>query len=405
MKKIGVIGCGARAACYMRQLKDGMGTEWKVTCLADPRALALETYKKSYTGEDARTYGSGPELLAAEADGLDAVVIASPNALHLESVLPALKAGLTMVLEKPIATTEEDCRAMWQAYVEAGRPSLAVGFVLRYTNFYGRIRQLIESGAVGDILSIEADELLGPSLTATYMRGWRRKHDISGPFLLEKCSHDMDLLNWFVGAPAARVSSFASRTVFAPKPGAALTCRACALRETCRYAVDKIAPYLMDLRPEYLQEIGALIPKENDLCVYNSDKDIPDHQVVNIAYANGVLATFSLCTDQPRTTRTLRINGTKAQIWGDIGRDLLRVEYHPARKHDEMRVEEVEIAHDGSGHHGGDSVIGDQFKAMLRGQPTPPLAGMREGVNACLVSLAAHRSAETGEPVNPRFVE
>ena len=103
--------------------------------------------------------------------------------------------GLIILLEKPVATTTRDCAAMWEAYLRHGRPPLAVGFVLRYTAFYGKVRELLDQGAVGKVLTIHATELLEPATTAVFMRGWRRKHDLSGPLILEKCCHDMDLLN------------------------------------------------------------------------------------------------------------------------------------------------------------------------------------------------------------------
>ena len=90
--------------------------------------------------------------------GLDAVIIGSPNAFHVDSAIPALDKGLTILLEKPVATSLEDCAKLWQAYIKADCPPLAVGFVLRYTPFYSKVKELIAQGAVGQVLSIEAAE-------------------------------------------------------------------------------------------------------------------------------------------------------------------------------------------------------------------------------------------------------
>ena len=390
VKNLGVIGCGLRSDCYLAQLESGLDTEWKLVALADPRQLSLDVYMRNYGNADVRTFSSGPEMLDAMGGQLDAVIIASPNATHLDSLRPALTEDLTILLEKPVATTVHDCAQMWQAYTGAGKPPLAVGFVLRYTTFYGKVKQIIDSGAIGDILSIEAAEMMAPPLTANYMRGWRRKLGMSGPLLLEKCSHDMDLLNWFAGARAMHVTSFGERTKFLPRAEAAMHCNDCRFKDTCRYSICRIAPYLMDTSRR--DAVGELIPRHNDLCVYNSDKDVWDHQVVNLRYENGVLVTFTVCTDQPRTTRTIKVNGTDGEIIGDIGLDQLRVEYHSETKN-VSRVEEVSVDHDTSGHHGGDSVISNQFKAMLRDEPVPPLAGLAEGIDACLVALGAEEAA------------
>lgn len=398
MKKLAVIGCGLRSDCYLNELRDELGRDVQLVALADPSPVALDVYKINYKVQSARTFASGPELLKAMGQELDAVIIGSPNALHLESLLPALKQKLIVMLEKPVATSVEDCASMWKAYQDAGQTPLAVGFVLRYTVFYRKVKGLLDSGKIGQMLSIEATEMLGAPLTANYTRGWRRKEDLSGPFILEKCSHDMDLLNWFVGVPVSKVSSFATRTRFVPNPNAAMHCGECQLAETCRYSIKKIEPYLMNVARR--DEIQRLIHADNDLCVFNSDKDIPDHQVINLEYENGVLATFTACMDQPRTTRTIKINGMLGQIVGEISKDELRVDSHLTNGSEQCTSERFKIDCDNSGHHGGDSILSNQFKAMLNNKPIPPLAGLKEGIEACLVAFAAEQSRHEGKIID-----
>ncbi len=393
MKRIAVIGCGLRSDCYLHELRDGLGTEWELAGLADPSPVALDCYRRNYDPHGrARTFADGPTLLAALAGRLDGVIIASPNALHMESALPAMAAGLTILLEKPVATTAADCATLWEAYERAGHPPLVVGFVLRYAPFYRQVKAILASGDLGRILSIEAGEWLGPPLTALYMRGWRRHQALSGPFILEKCSHDMDILNWLAEAPATGVASFASRSHFVPRPDAAARCADCGLAETCRYHVARVEPYIMNVARR--ASIAPLIDSRDDLCVYNADKDIADHQVVSIRYANGILASLTLCCDQPRTTRTIRVCGTRGQLVGDIGKDELRIVRHHGSDSRDGAVEHVPIERDASGHHGGDSILTNQFKAMLRGDATAPLAGLREGIAAARLALAAQHAAD-----------
>ena len=390
MKRLAVIGCGLRSHCYLYQLRDRIGRDWQLSALADPNPVAIDVYQRNYGNSAVKTFASGPELLGKMGDELDAVIIGSPPTLHLESLLPSLEKGLIIVLEKPIATTIEDCAAMWQAYQKAGSPPLSVGFVLRYTAFYRAVRRILDSGEIGQILSIEAAEMLGAPLTSLFVRTWRRWDKLTGSFILEKCCHDMDLLTWFVGVPAKHVSSFATRTRFVPNPQAAMHCCECSLKNYCRYSALSINPYIMNVSGRH--EVEALIPS-GDLCVFNSEKDVPDHQVVNIEFENGVLAAFTACMDQLKTTRTLKINATDGQIVGDFSEDCLEV-----RKHSENdgvydhQKRQVKIEHDDSGHHGGDSVISNQIKAMLLDQPVPPLAGLKEGIEACLLVFAAERS-------------
>ena len=394
MIRLGIIGCGLRADRYMGQLASGLGKEWQVDALADPNQTALDIYLKHYCNGDARIFASGPELLEAAGSELDAVIITPPNALHAESVIPAIEKNLTILLEKPVATNVEDCAAIWKAYVEKGRPALAVGFVLRYTAFYRKAREIIDSGAIGRVLTIQAAELLGPMISQCYSRGWRRSDRLAGSFILEKCCHDMDLLGWLAGSTASRVSSFAARTRFVKNPELPVSCTDCKVKDTCRYDADRMRESIRTSggTPEWYNRVRALLPPDNDLCVFNSDKDVPDHQVLNIEYDNGILATFAAVMDQGKTNRTLRVYGTAGELVGDIGKDELHLHRWADEEWGEHVSEQIELKHDGSGHHGGDSVIGDQFKAMLRGQSVPPDAGLQEGIEGCLVAFAAETS-------------
>lgn len=391
-KRLAVVGCGLRSESYLHELRSDMGRDWTLVGLADPNPTAVQVFLRNYgAGRPVRTYASGPELLADLRGQLDAIIIGSPNAKHRESLVPALEQRLTILQEKPIATTAEDCRAIWSAYVQAGRPPLAVGFVLPYTPFHQKVRQLVDADTLGQILSIDVTESLGAPLSALMIRGWRRSRKMAGPFLLEKCSHDLDVFNRLIGSRARRISSFAKRTRFTPIAQAAEHCGQCALAADCRYEAAKIGPQLQ--RHSHRNEILELIPESNDLCVFNCGNEMPDHQVVNIEYENGVLASFSVCMDQPRTTRTLRINATQGQLFGDIGLDQLRIEHHLRQSTEtQVQTQQFDIAHDTSGHHGGDGVLSRQFKAMLRGDAVPPLAGLREGIEACAIALAAEQS-------------
>jgi len=398
-KSLAVIGCGLRADTYLSQLRSELDNGWRVAGLADPNPLALEIYRKQYGNSETLTFKNGPELMARLGGTLNAVIIASPNQLHLESVVPALQHKLITLLEKPVAITLTDCRTMWQSYANAGKPPLTIGFGLRYTPFYRKVKELVDNGTVGQVLTIEATEMMGVPLTSVFTRGWRRDVNLSGPVILEKCCHDMDMLTWIAGSAPVQISSFAALTRFLPNPHAAMHCRDCKLEPECRYSSLKIAPYWASQDPSN-PTVPLLPQKEDDLCVFNSEKSVTDHQLVNIQYGNGVLASFTVCMDQPRTTRTIKVNGTLAQIAGDLERDELTVSRVNVNNFKRETTEVIPIKHDGSGHGGGDGVMTAQFKSMLRGDCTGSAAGMREGIEACLVALAAELSVSEGRIVS-----
>jgi predicted dehydrogenase len=398
---LGVVGCGLRAEGYLKEMGvGGPDAPVRLAALADPNRDAAALYAQRYSPApgDVPVFDTGPQLLEALGDSLDAVIIASPNAYHRESLVPALELGLATLLEKPVATTPEDCAAMWSAHRRHPDVPLMVGFVLRFSPFYRRIKQLIDDGTAGQILAVTATEEMNASLSSVFMRDWRRDRSVAGPLMLEKCSHDMDLLGWLIGGTVSRLSSMARRTHLVPRPGAADRCGDCQFRETCRYSPQNLEPYVID--PEQLSFSRGDFGPSNDLCVYNVEKDLPDHQTVNLAYDHGVLANFAVVMDQPINTRTIKVLGTDAQILGDVRRNRLTVIRHAPTKHDEVQVQPLEVTHDGSGHDGADSGISRHFLDMIHGRAAGDWPTLRAGIEASLIALAAEDASRSGRTLD-----
>lgn len=397
---LGVVGCGLRAEGYLKEMDVGRpGCDVKLAALADPNrdAAALYAQRYSETPDAVPVFDTGPQMLTALGDSLDAIIIASPNAYHRETLLPALELGLATLLEKPVATTPEDCAAMWSAHQQHPDVPLMIGFVLRFSPFFKKIKQLIDDGTVGKVLAVTATEEMNASLSSVFMRDWRRDRSVAGPLMLEKCSHDMDLLSWLIGDTPTRVSSMARRTHFVPRPGAADRCAACQFQQTCRYSPQNLEPYVID--PDQLSLSRGDVGPSNDLCVYNIEKDLPDHQLVNLEYDNGVLANFAVVMDQPINTRTIKVLGTDAQILGDVRRNKLTIVRHAPTKRQEVRQEYIEVDRDSSGHDGADSGISKHFLDMIHGRAIGDWPTLRSGIIASLISLTAEDASLNGQTI------
>src|SRR5699024_6627288 len=174
--RVGLVGAGQRAAPYFRNVPNYMAGSIRLAAIADPDPARRQAFAdllvgpSAPPGEPSDPDGAQPELLD---DGLamlrdhelDVVVVATPNDQHVRYALAAMERWLPLLVEKPVATTVDGLRALWQA--EQARPAgrTAVGFVLRYTPFYERVREIVRSGRLGQILAIQADENLGTGLT------------------------------------------------------------------------------------------------------------------------------------------------------------------------------------------------------------------------------------------------
>lgn len=319
--KIAIIGCGARSIAYAKNLT--AAEEVELVACADPDREHLRTML-SYTAvkeEQLRIYSDWKDLCENEQD-LDGVVIATPNYLHHQPAAEIIRRGIPLALEKPLTTTMKDSEYLLEA-VRDFRPQLLIGFVLRSTPFYRKIREVVDSGAIGSVISIQADELVTPGVSSVISRSpWRRHTAMSGGTMMEKCSHDMDLINYFAGGRPIAVNSFGGSLLFRPNPNLPRKCADCKVKESCLYYKE----------PPFSEAAGdATLQKSlNDSmyeCIYNIDKDVADNQVVSILYSNGVIANFTLAFNcrGTRGGRNIHIIGTKGRVWGNIDENQIGV--------------------------------------------------------------------------------
>ena len=373
---VGAVGCGARGRRILQQLQ--ATGRVRVAALYDPAEHAAALARAELA--------SGPELVAGyrevvERDDVDLVVVASPDHAHTAPAVAAFEHGKHVFCEKPMATTVADCQAIWDAARAADR-HLFVGFVLRHAPFYRGIKARIDRGDLGRVVSIEANENLSATQGAFFHRDWRRFRKFTGSYLLEKCCHDLDILTWFAGALPRRVASFGGRSVFTPRPEAPLYCRDCGLDCAHRLRLDHPPP-----KPAARTEIEMNHGRRLDLCCFNSDKDIVDHQVAIIEYDNGVRATFHSNQNGGMPSRRMYVAGEAGCIEGDLYWGHFRYAPVAWSPHFEgSGWERSEVGNTGQ-HGGGDArQLAACVATLLDGAPPP--AGGRAGLVASVTALA-----------------
>jgi predicted dehydrogenase len=387
--RIASIGCGGRSITYLHWLKQ-KGFDYELAAVADPNIKNRDYVNNKFANGKAMCFADGLDLV--KACDVDGAVIATPNHLHREPAVAAIRKGWKILLEKPVAPSTEDLKAIWSES-QASSSSVIVGFVLRYAPFYQKVHQLVQDGAIGQVMVISAEELMSDRLSSLFARGnWRNDAALSGGLMLEKCCHDIDILNWFANGRAVRLSSLSRRTFLLPKDGVALHCQHCKLNLTCRFDRNRI---LESFRAEDAGEMFDLwaTSETDDACVYGNSSGYPDHQTINIEYDNGVLCNFTVAQAQPTNTRTLRILGSKGQIYADLFRNQITVFRHTGPNN--QAIETITVNHDGSGHGGSDSVITADFLNLLNGQDSPERPGLKEGVESAMMCLAADMSAKS----------
>jgi predicted dehydrogenase len=342
--------------------------------------------------KDVPEYDDWRDLMA---DGLelDGAVISSPTQFHAEQAIACYERGLPIALEKPVAPSKAACERIIDAERANNGRSL-IGFVLRSTPYFSRIHQAVSQGRVGRILSVQADELPGWLVTSVMFRSpWRRHYALSGGSMLEKSCHDMDILNWLIGSRPAAVNSFGGRLVFNPNPELPENCPGCPVADTCKYYQ---APHITHEAGE-----GVFAFRREDLrCIYNIDTDVMDTQSVALEYENGTVANFMLSfhTAGKRAGRNLHIVGTRGRIWGNMDDNEISLFDNRTEK-----VEDINVATDGTGHGGGDRTHALLLRNMMGDPDFRPDQNAMAGYLSAVMCFAADQSVAERRRIELRY--
>jgi predicted dehydrogenase len=364
---IGVIGCGSMGLNVVRELlKQSKNLEIKG--LFDPDKGSIQAALDEFNPR-AKVYKDYHSLVKSQ--DIDWVMIASWNCYHREQVIAAFQAGKDIFCQKPLATNMNDCLAMCRAWKKRGK-MFNIGFTLRYSPHFRKIKELLDKGVVGDIISMEFNETLNFDHGGFIMGDWRRLTKYAGTHLLEKCSHDIDIANWMVDSDASRVASFGDLNFFKPKNK----------KHIKRLGKEKG-------KDSYRTWVGMI-----GLNPFTSKKDIIDNQVVIIEYVNGVRATFHTNCNAAIPERRMYILGTEGAIRADVIAGTIetkRIGYH-------TKIEKVSAGVSG-GHGGGDQVLGKELAdSMLKG--AKPASGLIDGLKSAITCFAIDKAMETGRVVN-----
>lgn len=336
----------------------------------------------------------------------DAVIIATPDHLHLGPALAAMDKGYDILLEKPIGMNADECVRMLRRQRETG-VLVGVCHVLRYAPYFRAMRSLILDGAVGKLLDIQHMEPVGHiHYSHSYVRGNWGRSDTSAPFLLAKSCHDLDIVSWMTPAKALRVASYGNRGYFTPENApkeAAARCLDCPAQDSCLYSAKAIylgangkpprwgAHALLDAGDlgDRARIAGALRDTNYGLCVWKAGNDMPDRQIVNIEYDDGLLVSFHLTVGSFGGRQT-RVTGSHGMLHGDMD-TLVHTDIATGKR------TKVDIPAGLGGHGGGDGRLVAAFsEAVATRDPSKLTTTLEESMQSHLMGYCAEDSRKAG---------
>ena len=418
-KKVAMVGTGSRGnSFYGKFLKEEYGDIVEFVGLCDINKGRLE-YSKKNIGVNCPTFTDFDEMLNTV--DIDLLMVITVDATHHEFIVKGLNKNIDVVTEKPMTTDEEKC----QVIIDAQRKSkgkLIMAFNYRYGKVFTKLKEIIETKEIGDLISIDLNWYLNTFHGADYFRRWHGIRGKSGTLLLHKSAHHFDLLNWFIGSDPVEVYANGALEKYGKNNSfRGENCRSCEHTKECEFYWDitKKQKY-MDLYVQNEKYDGYL----RDNCLWREEIDIFDKMSVLVKYANNVEVTYSLTTYSPFEGFRIAFNGKDGRLETHEGIPWRNTDNEDQAKLHEKEMDNsshtkmehkfheivtqrnfkdykrIEFPYVRSGHWGGDKLMFDEIfrsKSVNPGLNHP--ANVRDGSLAVLIGIAARKSIDTGMPI------
>ena len=407
-----VLGYGNRGASYSDYAVKHPD-DLEIVAVADPIANRLQYAAQLHGLPEDRIFTDWRQI-ADQPKMANFAIIATQDHMHLEPALAMIEKGYNLLLEKPMATTPAECKQITEAAEKKG-VGIIVCHVLRFTSFWTTLKGIIDSGAIGKVMSITHMENVGNRHQShSFVRGNWRKNSEATPMILAKCCHDTDLIQWLIGKSCKKVQSFGSLTYFTKenKPaGAPARCTdGCPHADTCFYNAIKL--YYDDKNNTWFRSVIAnTVTNPSDeavmealrtgpygRCVYDCDNDVVDHQIVNMEFEDMTTASLSMNAFN-KGGRFIRIFGTEGEITMGEGK-WFDVYSFADRQTTQVPIDTIGNSIS-SGHGGGDvGIMIDAVNYFGNGIASPSVCDIRMSYLSHLIAFAAEESRLTGTVVD-----
>jgi len=403
--KLIVIGAGSRGSGYA-EYAPAFPEQACIAGVAEPRDYYREHFAQRHHLPPESVFSDWREITQRPRFA-DAVLICTQDAMHAEPAIAFARMGYHILLEKPMAPNLADCRRIAEAAVKQGI-IFAVCHVLRYTNYTRRLKEIIETGRIGQVISIQHLEPLGYWHQAhTYVRGNFRNTALSSPMLLSKACHDLDWIRHIVNERCVKISSFGNLSHFRKEcrpAGSAERCLDCGIEAQCPYSAVRL--YLGSVKagktgwpvnvltPDVTPEgvTAALRAGPYGRCVYACDNDVVDHQVVNMEFTGGQTALFTMTGFTRYRRRQTRLFGTRGEIYGD-GEKIQVYDFLTEQ------TEDIDPPPTPGGAGGGGALMRAFVAAVAQNNPALILSGPKETLETHNMVFAAEQSRNIGRVV------
>jgi predicted dehydrogenase len=416
-KKYAQVGVGGRSQMFWNSIVDRFKEDCELLGICDNNAgrLARCAEKLRELGVEVKTYDAESfDRMIAECNP-DTVIVTTRDCHHHEYICRAMELGCDALTEKPMTTDADKCQQILDTEKRTGR-KCTVSFNYRYAPPHTQLKELLMSGLIGNVISVDFHWMLNTSHGADYFRRWHRNKENSGGLMVHKATHHFDLVNWWLSTVPERVFATGNRNYYVPETADRYglknrgeRCHGCPESANCPFFLDMAGNKgLTELYLDHEKHDGYL----RDRCVFSPEIDIEDTMNVVVDYRSGATMSYSLNAFSPWEGFTVTFNGSRGRIEhvheetvyingdGKVPGELIETGTHTKVFPHFLPAYEVDLWTGTGGHGGGDTALLDDLFL-----PNPPAdkykraADHRAGAWSIITGIAANRSFDSKQPV------
>jgi predicted dehydrogenase len=330
-------------------------------------------------------------------------MVTTVDGFHHEYIIKGLDRGLDVMTEKPLTTDETKCQAILDAE-KRNNKKIVVTFNYRYAPAHQQMKEILLSGEIGKVVSVDFSWYLDVIHGADYFRRWHRLRKNSGSLLVHKASHHFDLMNWWLGADPVEVSGYGGLGIygrngtFRAQPPAD-NCRNCSHTKECRFYYDMTKE---KRRMDLYASCESADHYFRDGCVFRDDIDIFDNMQAIVKYSNGATMSYALNAYMPYEGYRVAFNGEKGRL--DV-QSFERQPWDVADSHEIFVTKsfgkrtKVPMPKMTEGHGGGDDRMRDLIFKKTDAPEYMKLPDSRAGAMSCLTGIAIRNSIDQKRPI------
>lgn len=417
-KRYAIVGLGARYGMYRDAILKTYADHAELVALCDineGRLRLAQTKAREIGGAEVPGYTATDFDRMVRETRPDIVIVTTKDSTHHLYIVRAMELGCDVITEKPMTVDEKKCKLILDAVRKTGR-RCRVTFNYRYSPPRTQVKDLLMSGVIGDVLSVDFQWLLNTHHGADYFRRWHSQKANSGGLLVHKATHHFDLVNWWLSAVPVTVIATGKREFYTPAMAKRLglqsyheRCFTCPEKDKCTFRLDLAAN--KNLKELYLDN-EKYDGYYRDRCVFRPDIDIEDTMNVLVTYNTGATLCYTLNAFNAWEGYNIRFNGTKGQLEhgmqeqlyvsgdgtapGTIKAGSTYIRIYPLRG----TPYDVEVWTGQGAHAGGDNVmLADLFLPERPADKYLRAADQRGGAWSILTGIAANKSIVTGRSV------